>query len=194
LASLVIKLWKVGKSPVDDRGSLIRIEGRRAGILGFILALLKIDPVTRMFLSSERLEFSEASFSGIHHRVIPLQNICSTYYGYIKPWRSALLIGFGVFVAGCGGVLPLIVESKGPAYSLIVAGWVALISIIVSILYYALNLRLTLGFVEQSGYVSVISFKRSVIENIDIDEFQARQANITAQRCIEAKLKHLQAP
>jgi len=44
-----------------------------------------------------------------------------------------------------------------------------------------------LGFVEHSGAVSAIRVKRPVIENVGIDEHQARSVCTLAQRLIEAR-------
>lgn len=57
----------------------------------------------------------------------------------------------------------------------------------VSLLYYFLNRHLMLGFVEDSGAVNGIVFKRSVIENIDINEDEARHVCRIVQDMIEAK-------
>ncbi|WP_428148253.1 hypothetical protein [Delftia acidovorans] len=56
---------------------------------------------------------------------------------------------------------------------------------------YFLNRTLTLGFIENSGAVNGIQFKRSVIENIDITQEQARQVCELMQKLIEAKEKRL---
>jgi len=58
-----------------------------------------------------------------------------------------------------------------------------------SLLGYFLNRTLTLGFVEYSGVVNVIRFKRSLIENVDIDETQAKKVCMIIQRLIESKQK-----
>ena len=39
------------------------------------------------------------------------------------------------------------------------------IAAVVALIYYSLNKTMTLGFVENSGLISAIQFKRSVIEN-----------------------------
>jgi len=49
-----------------------------------------------------------------------------------------------------------------------------MIGVVLALIYCFLNRTLTLGFVEASGFVNGIRFKRSVIENIDIDQTQAK--------------------
>jgi len=50
-----------------------------------------------------------------------------------------------------------------------------------------LSRTLTLGFVEHSGVVSGIRFKRSVIEGIDVNEQQGHYICQITQALIEAK-------
>jgi len=55
------------------------------------------------------------------------------------------------------------------------------------LVYYFLNRQLTLGFIENSGVVNGIRLKRSVIENVDINEDQAKNVCLMIQKLIEAK-------
>ena len=61
------------------------------------------------------------------------------------------------------------------------------IGAVIAALVYYLNRTLTLGFVEQSGVISGIRFKRSVIENIDINQEQSKMVCLLVQRLIESK-------
>ena len=63
------------------------------------------------------------------------------------------------------------------------------IAVGISLLYYFLSRTLTLGFVEHSGVISAIKFKRSVIENVDVNEGQARYICEITQFLIEASRK-----
>ena len=187
MSVLAIKSWRAETKPFDNKGTHIHITGRKSGIIDFLLALMKIDPVTKVIVSSERLEFSQASLSGTEYRVIPLQNICSTYFGYSKPWKMAIGMWIGLLFLAYS--LTRAFASEGEAVEgLILLAWIMLLGAVLSLVYYVINIRITLGFVESSGHVSVIAFKRSVIENVQINDEQARNACIIVQRCIEAKL------
>jgi hypothetical protein len=59
----------------------------------------------------------------------------------------------------------------------------------IAALLYFLNRTLTLGFVEISGVISSIRFKRSVIENIDIDQEQSRRVCELTEALIDIKHK-----
>ncbi|KFJ13515.1 hypothetical protein DR66_4886 [Delftia acidovorans] len=181
MSALVIKAWKASEQPIDDKGNHIAITGREGGLVAWILSKVNIDPTTTIRVGSERLEFSSASLSGTQSRLIPLQGICSTYYGYHKPWKTALGIGaLSLFMGGS-----MMAQSFFAGLVVMLIGWG-----IAAVIYF-LNRTLTLGFIENSGVVNGIQFKRSVIENIDITQEQARQVCELMQKLIEAKEKRL---
>jgi hypothetical protein len=123
--------------------------------------------------------------------LIPLQGICSTYYGYHKPWKAAAtilllfaLLGFSL------GIDSAEQGNHADAFSAFIIS--STIGLIISAIYYFLNRTLTLGFVEQSGVVNGIIFKRSVIENVDINHEQAKSVCVIIQRLIEMKERRMQ--
>ena len=61
------------------------------------------------------------------------------------------------------------------------------IGTIIGVIYYFLNKHLTVGFVEVSGVVNAIAFKRSVIEGQNIDENQAQAVIELTQQLIDAR-------
>lgn len=181
MSALVIKHWRAESQPAEDDKSYIRIAGRQGGLIAWILARMGIDPVTTIKVGFERVEFSSASMAGIESRMIPLQNVCSTYYGYHKPWKAALSIALAWLML----VLPPLAPQLSPGKLMAAAA----VGLVVAIGYYFLNRTLTLGFVEHSGFVCGIRFKRSVIERIDVNQEQARSVCELMQRLIEAKEK-----
>lgn len=188
MGSLVIKSWHADLKS-DEKGVHVTITGRRSGLIGLLLSLMGIDPITKVVVNQERLEFSWASLSGIEYRVIPLVNICSTYYGFRKPWTEAIVLWLSIIAVSYVSMNEL--WDVNAAESLLGMGWVALIGAVIGIVYYILNRKMTLGFVESSGHVNAIAFKPSIIENVQVDEVQARNVSIVVQRCIEAKLRHM---
>lgn len=155
--ALVIKEWVANENPPN--GIYIKIMGREAGLLSWLLSLVGIDPTSTLTVDKDNFLFEQGSLSGFSRRVIPLNNICSGFYGYAKPWKEAVIIGvlLGSVTFGIG--------------------------IIVGIIYYFLNKQLTLGVVENSGIASAIQFKRSVIEGKQIDEKEgAKVIQILEQR------------
>lgn len=159
----VIKNWQVSETAVDAAHNNVLIEGRAGGLLSWLLSLIGISPTVQMAIGPERIQFSEGSLAGSAHRIIPLENVCSTFYGYAKPWKEAVMLAIILGVPTFG------------------------IGVILAIIYYYLNKHMTVGFVEVSGVVNVIAFKRSVIEGVKIEEAQAQQVAELTQRLIDAK-------
>jgi hypothetical protein len=180
MAGLVIKKWAVNTRPIDDKGTFISITGRKAGFVSWLLSVLRIDPVTSINVSVSRLEFKSASLAGTEHRVIPLESISSSFYGYHKPWKEAgAIIGLAFFLGSM-----LAKEGNGSAFLLCL-----MLGIGIAAVYYFLNRSMTLGFIEVSGHASAIQFKRSVIEGIDINEEEARKVCELTQKLIESKAR-----
>ena len=180
MAALVLKKWSAKNESVDQAGNYILITGRESGLIAWVLALVGIDPTTTIKVSMKRVEFLQSSLAGTSNRMIPLQGVCSTYYGYHKPWKESL----GMLV-----VLAFLFSSFGSAVnSSGVTVFGILVAIAIALAYYYLNRTLTLGFVENSGVISGIKFKRSVIENVDVNEEQARYVCELTQELIEKVL------
>jgi hypothetical protein len=182
MSALVIKAWKAEKKPLDNQNNFVRISGREGGFIAWLLSLMGIDPTTTITVGLERLEFTSASLAGSASKLIPLEGICSTFYGYHKPWKAAASM---IVVSA---MLSSVMTSAGQHG---VGGVVFLIGIAIALIYYFLNRTLTLGFIEDSGVASAIRFKRSVIENLDINEEHAKIVCVIVQKLIEAKRKRL---
>lgn len=187
MSALVIKEWKAGQNPVDKAGHFVLIRGRKGGLVDWLLALAKVDPVTTIKIDGQRLEFSQASLSGTAFRMIPLEGICSTFYGYHKPWAQAL--GTFVVLTWLLGMLGAIVagQTRSTALSIFAVLGAPLLAAVIAIVQYILGRTLTLGFVEVSGVASAIQFKRSVIENVNVDEQQARYICEITQYLVETQ-------
>jgi hypothetical protein len=143
--ALVIKEWSASETP-NARGEYVVIRGRQEGLVSFLLSALGIDPGTSMQVSGDQIIFEHGSIAGFERRLIPLSAVSSTFFSYRKPVQEALAIALVLGVPTFG------------------------IGFIIAAVYYFLNKRLSLGFVEISGVVNAISFKRSVIEGVKIDE------------------------
>lgn len=159
--ALVIKKWSASRTP-DANGNYVHLVGREAGLFAWLLSLLGIDPTTEIEIKDKLIVFTQGSLSGKQKRVIPMQSVCSAYYGYIKPWQAAVVLG----------VLLM------PFF---------FIGLLVGPLYYFLNKELTVGVVENSGWSGGFAFKRSVIEGQNIDEAQAYEVIDIVRSLIEAK-------
>jgi len=189
MSALVLKAWKVKNQPVDNENNYVVISGRKSGLISWFLSLVGIDPTTTIKVGLERIEFHASSLSGINNRMIPLRGVCSTYYGYHKPWKKA--IGIFVLLAWLLSAVSVMItmERSNGHFSFSALLISLVISLGIALIYYFLNRTLTLGFVENSGVISGIQFKRSIIECLDVDEDQARMACEIIQAIIEQKGK-----
>lgn len=159
--ALVIKKWYASKTANQD-GNYVHLVGREAGLFAWLLSLVGIDPTTEIEIKEKLIVFTAGSLSGKQKRVIPIQSVCSAYYGYVKPWQMAVALGLLL--------LPVL-----------------LLGLIVGPLYYFLNKELTVGIVENSGWIGGFSFKRSVIEGQNIDEKKAYEVIDIIRALIEAR-------
>ena len=182
MSALVIKSWRAETKPIDEANNFVSIVGRESGLIAWILSKVGVDPTTRITVGTERLEFGAASLAGTEQRIIPLESISSSYYGYHKPWKAAVSIFFMFLIFAMSSA-----RAGSGFTSLIIFLVTVLIGGGIAALVYFLNRTLTLGFVENSGVVSGIRFKRSIIENVDINQEQAKMVCLLVQRLIEAK-------
>lgn len=188
MSALVIKSWRAETKPIDDQNNFASITGREGGLIAWILSLMGIDSTTTILVGLERIEFSSASLAGTESRLIPLQSVCSSYYGYHKPWKAAAsIIATFMFLGVSIGSAVAEGGSQGGAFAFFIV--TSAVGVGIALIYYFLNKTLTLGFVEHSGVVNGIRFKRSVIENVEINQEQAKAVCIIVQRLIEAKEK-----
>lgn len=176
----VIKSWRAAEQP-DEKTHFVTIKGRKEGIISWLLARFGIDPTVTIIVSDTRIEFSETSLSGSTRRLIPLSSVCSSVYGYHKPWKQAL--GIAALIVW----IAILIAGADRHFSIGVLFFGILFGALFGIVYFHLNRTLTLGFVEHSGVLSAIQFKRSVVENQDINEAQARYVCQIVQALIEAR-------
>lgn len=181
MSEFVIKYWRCGTKPVDEQGNYVHIVGRRAGSMGTLLTLLRIDPSVKLLIGLDRIELRQTSLMGTCTRMIPLENLSSSFYGQHKPWKRSLLL----LLAFSGLALSVLMDRGDwvTTLGLLVAGGV------VATMQYLLHQSLLLGVQEISGRVSAIRFQPCFLDNVDIDEQQARQVCKIVQRLTDAKRK-----
>ena len=168
MSAYVIKSWQASETP-DANGNYVHITGRTGGLISWIFNLIGISPTVELKVNSDKISFIEGSWSGLVEYHTPVENVCATLYGFTKPWKEAVILGFVLaaatyFLLGIPGIL-------------------------IGIIYYFLNKTLTVGFSDMGGRVSHINFKRSIIEGHNVDEHSAAEVC----RIIQARIQRLPA-
>ena len=175
--AMVISEWHVAGQP-NNQGEFIAIRGRAPGLVAWVLSILGVERGIRMVATAQHIQFQEGDLGGSSTRIIPLENVCSTYYGYKKPWVEATTL---LFVAGVllGGILA---GSMGDVIGFLVG---LAIAIVIAAIYYSTQKTMTIGLVETSAVVNQIVFKRSVLEGINLDEQSSANASDMIQRLMD---------
>jgi len=176
MRAYVIKSWSASNEPVDEAKNHVSIFGRNQGLLSWLLTVLGVSPTVSMLISAEQVQVSVGSLSGSLHTILPLENVCSTHYGFYKPWRESALILAAALVGGL-----LLLKADEARAALIVAA----IGVTIAAVYYLLNQIITIGFVGNSGEAFTLGFKRSVIEGQHIDETSAAYVAQLTQALID---------
>lgn len=146
---------------VNNQGSQqtpwVRIVGRPAGVVDFLMTLVGIDTTTVFEVYSDRIVYQRSSLSGSMKTQYPLTAIAGTTAGYFKP---AIYLALAVITA------PTIV-----------------LPILFVVLYF-FNKALLVGVEATSGSFSAIAFKSSVIEGRKVDRADAEAVTAIINRLV----------
>jgi len=175
--ALVVKRWQASEQAFDSHGSHVIIEARASGLLSWLMTLLRIDPTSRLKVTTERVHLAKSSLAGKEHTFLPLENVCHTSYSYYRPWKKALLvyfIGWHIFPGFASLILPMMTSAITHDATLAtisaVLGWLFgfLLSCGLAIVYFMRHKGVALGLEMESGKAYELQFRRSLIENRDI--------------------------
>lgn len=154
---LVLKRFHVDRNPAD--GLYVEIVGRPAGLLGWILATVGLEAETSLQITGNNVVKQSGSLEGKTRLIAPMPVIASGSVGYTKSiW--ALYVGV---LAVLGGLVSGLSEKS--AFALVVG---ILVGGILLAVYWFSN-RLQISVETFGGSTIGLRFKRSVIENVDVD-------------------------
>ena len=111
--------------------------------------------------------------------------------GYEKPFVKALMITILLAFLGSGAGAAITNGPGGLFGGLFVGG---LVGLVIGCISYFLNKVFTLGFTMNSGEVTWIRFKRSVIEGQAIDQSQAEYVVQLVESLVESRAGRAQTP
>ena len=181
----VIKTWKANEQ-ADEHGTHVEISGRDAGLLSWVMSLVGLEPTDKLVVTNKRVEFTQSSITGKKSLIIPLLKINSTFYGYTKPLKTAIAILI-FFV----GLAYLMFAERMSSFNPLFPAWMPwitlLLGVVLSGVKYYFGKVLTIGFGDGQDRYS-IEFKRSMIEQQNIDEQKAEYVCRLIQALIQHKI------
>lgn len=158
----LLVLRKFHVEPAPGASVIVDIAGRPSGLVSFLLTIMKLDEETSIQVTKGAITFKSSSLSGQFHQVAPIRQISSTHCGYSKP---IILIILGVF-------LPLVGVFTGSYILLLVTFLLGALCLV----GYFFSKKITLSIITSGGTVMGLQFKRSVLENVDVDINKAKIA------------------
>jgi len=200
----VVTHWHASQTP-DKEGNFVYIAGRKAGLVDYLLTLLKLNSRVLLKVSDVGLVFAESSIFAERNVNTPLAKVASTIYGWKRPFWEAALVGFfgGYFL---GAILAFIIAALFQVMDVLDQGSLTPLILILSMLtvcsltgiaigavYYRLNRVLTLGVVTESGEIYWLRLKRSLIENFKLDQPLAEAASKVIDALVLARCAGTQA-
>ena len=151
-AALVVKSVQICRAGPE----YVRIEGRKSGVLSWLLSLLRLMPTVTFVVREKCVEYSDGSLAGHFTKKIPLATVSNLESGFLKPFGYLFLAAAGVVLA---------YHTSG----------VSLCLTAVFTFMYFFGRSMKLVFVPQSGKNLEFSFKRSLIEWVNLTEDDAKQ-------------------
>lgn len=144
----------------------VRMTGRKAGLIAWILTKIGIDPTTTLTVTEHRVEISEGSLSGrVVHR-IPLCSVSNIGAGYSKPF-GMLVAGVLLTVMGlCSAFAPG--ETSGSVIIFLMGAAACFAD-------YCLCKTIALFVLSASGVGAHVAFKPGIIGAGAIDEAKAHE-------------------
>lgn len=177
--TLVLRKFYVDET--SSSNTLVDIVGRASGMTAWLLTTIGFDTETSLYVTAKEIYLKSSSIFGQTHQVVPLPTVSSTHCGYSKP-VGHLITGLIFFLGG----LILGLGQRGGGLFFILGLIIGAMSIVAYYLYKKIVIS-----VETSGGRNIgICFKRSVIENVDIDIANALKAiNIINNKMVESQMR-----
>jgi len=161
-SALVIK-----ELEINETGPLyVRLKGRKSGLIAWFLTLVGIDNTTTFEVYETRIEFTEGSLSGRVKEMIPLSSVCNLGTGFLKPiiWIVLALLS-----------LILVIPTLG----------ISLLLTLLFVFFYFFRKSMMIYAIPSSGSGTVILFKRSLIENVNLTEEDAGRIIALISRLVD---------
>jgi hypothetical protein len=170
----VLQKFKIHKSA--NGTPLICVVGRAQGLISFVLTILGLSDQTHFELFEDRIFYRSNSLSLQIVNTVMLEHVNYTICTLYQPiWT--LIIGGLFLIAAFFSILAVAFVGSLPAFIF------ALLAVF-SAYFFWTNRFLVMGIKTSSGDTFGIVFKRSIIENIEVDFGKVRKA----MRLVDGKI------
>ncbi len=161
--SLVLRSFEVRPQPASVQSDVIRVEGRRGGLISYLLTLIGLDSTCTFRATPQYVEWVDSSLFGKTHAMVPLQHVACVWGGVTRPLLLLFFAGYFFLNA----FLSLItfgvhLESFVLCLLLVVAAGV-------SIVFYFLKQRFFVVIRSEAGPEIAFSMTPSVLEGQTVD-------------------------
>lgn len=164
--SLVLRQFELRDNPRTPELPIVEIVGRHAGIIAFILSILRLANQSTFRVNSSCVEFESSSLFGQKKKFIPLNSVASMTGGLHKP-IGYLIAAVVVLFLGIVGSLEF--KSAIPLAVMIIIAAVFVIG-------YFISKSILLEVTSNAGIEISIQFRPGVIEGMLIDSEKALAA------------------
>lgn len=171
---LVLKRFEFSQAGGGENLPLLLVEGRAAGLIAFLLNLMKLDPTTTLTCYSNRVEIATSSLSGRQVITIPNSKITGIQGGH----RKSLGLLVTALIFSFQGMLSLL-ASIGEGSSgdqLMVMGWSGLFFGLLFLFGYLLSRKMNLFVMNGGDTAYGLNFGQGVLEGVLVDANRVEQA------------------
>ena len=153
---------------IDENGPcFVRLVGRKSGLLDWLLTIGGINTTTVLEVYEDRIEYSYGSLSGRIREMIPMSKVSNLICAHFKP----VILFFLAAIALIAGIVMACVMDGDERNLCLIPFCLSLIFFI----YYWLKKTTVIEIIPNSACMSAAAFKRSLIENRNISDEDARR-------------------
>lgn len=162
--ALVLRKFQIDTSPSATQN--IKISGRTPGLMAWLLTLVKIDADASLSVNRDRVDYKTSSLFGQDTFCVPISKVSSTSCGFRKPFHFLVLGVLSVLA----GLFAGIAQNSFAVFLIMALVGLAFVAV------YFLKKTIYIS-VQSSGSINLgIKFKRSVVENVDVNIEKAKEA------------------
>ena len=157
--ALVLREWMCTEYPADD--IYVRIVGREAGLVSYVLTALGVDAESRLLVDGKCVAFETRGVFGYVRHVVPTTSVASAHAGYSRPVLY-------LFVACIAGLLALDGALQRQREGAALYVFILMLLAAGLVLAYALSKKVAIVLESYGGQKLGLTFRPSVIEGVGV--------------------------